>query len=212
MDLEQIYDFSKKTLLDDATGHDWKHVLRVEQNARKIMPDDLTSEQKEIILAACWLHDTIDEKIAETKRQTPDGIRELLEKHGATPYQIEEILMTIQHLSYSKNLEKKYVLSKLGQIVQDADRLDALGAVGIARAFYYGGHRGQPLYDDALPRDLEELTEKEYRAGSSVINHFYEKLLLLEDQMNTVKGTSEAIKRTRLMRDFLEAFYHDIEG
>lgn len=212
MNLEAIKTFAHSILHDDTTAHDWKHALRVEQNAREITPHELADSEKEIVLAAAWLHDTIDEKIVETKRQTPETIRVLLEEQGATPYQIDEILTIIQNLSYSKNLEEKRELSKLGQIVQDADRLDALGAIGIARAFYYGGSNGQPLYDETMPRPVDELTEKAYREGSSVINHFYEKLLLLEDQMNTVKGTAEAIKRTRFIREFIEEFYRNIEG
>lgn len=208
MNLEAIKEFARRTLEDDTSGHDWKHALRVEQNARAITPDDLAAEQKEVVLAASWLHDTIDEKVEN--RKSVEEVREVLEENGASAAQTIEVLTIIQNISYSKNLEEKRTLSEAGQIVQDADRLDALGAIGIARAFYYGGHKGQALYDETSPRDVEDLTASNYREGSSVLNHFYEKLFELEKQMNTVEGTAEAVRRTRFMREFLEEFYGEI--
>lgn len=210
MDLIVIHEFSKNILEDDFTGHDWKHALRVEKNARKIIPNGLSDAEIEIIRAACWLHDTIDEKISEDFRQAPEKIEQILLTHGATREQTDEILFIIQNLSYSKNLQEKVALSELGQIVQDADRLDAIGAIGIARAFYYGGSQGDALYSEDGPRSVDELTEENYREQSSVINHFYEKLLLLEEQMNTEAGKFEAKKRTNFMREYLEQFYREI--
>lgn len=210
LDLQAIEKFAKSVLVDDVTGHDWKHALRVEKNARKIYPPELTEEEIEIIRAASWLHDTIDDKIADEKRQSPKDIEQLLQESQATPNQIEQILFIIQNLSFSKNIKKKIKLNILGQVVQDADRLDAIGAIGIARTFYYGGSQGNPLYDKEKPRRQEELTEDNYRNTTSVINHFYEKLLLLEQQMNTPAGEFEAKKRTKVMRSFLKQFYHEI--
>lgn len=212
MDLEMIFEFAKGVLTGDVTGHDWQHALRVEKNALKICPESVTKEDLEVIQAASWLHDTIDDKVDESKRKTVAEVEQLLVESGATTGQRNEILHIIQNLSYSKNLAKKQKLSALGEIVQDADRLDALGAIGIARAFYYGGHRGQPLYDEMRPRLLDELTEETYREGSTVINHFFEKLLLLENSMNTLEGSTEAIIRTRFIREFLEQFYNEING
>lgn len=210
MDLIAIKTFAKAVLEDDTTGHDWQHALRVEKNARKIWPDDLSEAETEVVLAACWLHDTIDAKISAAKRQTAADIKKILEENGAAPFQTDEILYIIQNLSYSKNLGTKRELSLLGQIVQDADRLDAIGAIGVARAFYFGGHSGSPLYDAEKPRRQDELTEKNYRADTSVINHFYEKLLLLEETMNTEAGKREAAVRTHFMKGFLERFYQEI--
>lgn len=210
MDLLAIEEFAKYVLEDDTTGHDWKHALRVEKNAQKIMPPELPQEDIEIIRASCWLHDTIDEKIADLKRQTVMDVQKLLQENEATQKQIEEILFIIQNLSFSKNITEKIELNLLGQVVQDADRLDAIGAIGIARTFYYGGSKGNPIYDEEKPRSQEELTVDNYRKPTSVINHFYEKLLLLEQQMNTELGTKEAKKRTRFMRDFLKQFYSEI--
>ncbi len=210
MDLRAIRAFAQGVLAEDTTGHDWLHALRVENNARKISPPQLEREALEVIQAACWLHDTIDEKLAAAQRQTPAQVKQVLLAAEAAPAQVEDILDIIQNLSYSKNLEKKKALSFSGQIVQDADRLDAIGAIGIARAFYYGGSQGDPLYTEDRPRAAEELTEENYRNHSSVVNHFYEKLLLLEEQMNTDGGKLEAKKRTDFMRVYLEQLSREI--
>ena len=210
MDLVAIREFAKNVLEGDKTGHDWNHALRVEKNIHKIMPPGLDEAELEVIRAACWLHDTIDEKLAQNRQKSVSDIEELLVKNGATLAQIDEVLDIIQNLSYSKNLETKKELSLAGQIVQDADRLDAIGAIGIGRAFYYGGSQGDAMYTDDVPRSLEKLTASNYRKGSSVLNHFYEKLLLLESQMNTEAGKFEAKKRTNFMKEYLEQLAREI--
>ncbi|MGJ5712320.1 HD domain-containing protein [Staphylococcus auricularis] len=96
--------------------------------------------------------------------------------------------------------------------MQDADRIDALGAIGIARAFYYGGTKGHPMYDETAPRSLDELTEENYRDRASVVNHFHEKLLHLEDSMNTDMGKRIASERTETMRTFLQTLNEEING
>ena len=210
MDLVAIREFAKNVLEGDKTGHDWNHALRVEKNVHKIMPPGLDEAELEVIRAACWLHDTIDEKLAQSRQKSVSEIEELLVKNGATLAQIDEVLDIIQNLSYSKNLETKKELSLAGQIVQDADRLDAIGAIGIGRAFYYGGSQGDAMYTDDVPRSLDKLTASNYRKGSSVLNHFYEKLLLLESQMNTEAGKFEAKKRTNFMKEYLEQLAREI--
>ncbi|HZK23406.1 MAG TPA: HD domain-containing protein [Atopostipes sp.] len=210
MNLVAIREFAKNVLEGDKTGHDWNHALRVEKNVHKIMPPGLDEAELEVIRAACWLHDTIDKKLAQSRQKSVGEIEELLVKNGATLAQIDEVLDIIQNLSYSKNLETKKELSLAGQIVQDADRLDAIGAIGIGRAFYYGGSQGDAMYTDDVPRSLEKLTASNYRKGSSVLNHFYEKLLLLESQMNTEAGKFEAKKRTNFMKKYLEQLAREI--
>lgn len=210
MDLVAIREFAKNVLEGDKSGHDWNHALRVEKNVHKIMPPGLDEAELEVIRAACWLHDTIDEKLAQSRQKSVSEIEELLVKNGATLAQIDEVLDIIQNLSYSKNLETKKELSLAGQIVQDADRLDAIGAIGIGRAFYYGGSQGDAMYTDDVPRSLDKLTTSNYRKGSSVLNHFYEKLLLLESQMNTEAGKFEAKKRTNFMKEYLEQLAREI--
>ena len=210
MKLEAIKRFAQTVLGDDTTGHDWKHALRVENTARQLSSSDFSDDEMKTILVSCWLHDTVDDKLAADKRQSVETIEQLLLENDASADQVAEVLHIIQNLSYSKNLEKKRELSVLGQIVQDADRLDAIGAIGIARTFYYGGHKKHALYDDSSPRDVADINEETYRAESSVLNHFYEKLLLLEETMNTEAGKHEAAIRTHFMKEFLERFYKEI--
>jgi Predicted HD superfamily hydrolase len=110
-----------------------------------------------------------------------------------------------------KTIDKKQNLSLLGQIVQDADRLDALGAIGTARAFYYGGSKKHLIYDDTRPRKAEDITEDNYREQYSVVNHFFEKLLILTDCMNTEKGREMAEYRTEFMKQFLDELFDEIK-
>lgn len=212
MNLDIIQNFARNVLEDDLTGHDWRHALRVEKNAKEISPDDLTQAEIEIIRASCWLHDTIDAKIADEKRVTIAEIKQALTQSGATPAQTDDILHIIQNLSYSKNIDQKQTLSRAGQIVQDADRLDAIGAIGTARAFYYGGSKEHQMYDHTRPRKHEDITAENYREQDSVVNHFFEKLLILKDSMNTEKGKREAEMRTKFMEDFLDKLFGEIKG
>lgn len=210
MDLDLVYNFAKKILEEDTSGHDWLHALRVEKNALDISPPSLSESQLEIVKSACWLHDTIDPKVSSLLTTDIADIENILIKSKASNKESKEIIYIIQNLSYSKNLQEKQELSLLGQIVQDADRLDALGAIGIARAFYYGGSKKHALYSDKKARKIEEITQENYREQTSVLNHFYEKLFHLEDSMNTKKAKKIACKRTHYMRAFLDHFYDEI--
>lgn len=210
MNLKSIYKFSKGKLSGESTGHDWSHALRVEKNALKIMPAGLSRSEKEIIKAASWLHDTIDPKLSDARRTSISDIKLELKKAHASSKEIDEILYIIQNLSYSKNLERSRSLSLVGQIVQDADRLDALGAIGIARTFYYGGSKDHVLYNEKNARRKNELTEENYREQDSIINHFHEKLLFLKDAMNTPLAKEIADKRTIFMEEFLVQFNEEI--
>lgn len=210
MDLNLIYHFAKDLLEDEKSGHDWLHALRVEKNALKICPSNLSEKDIKIIKVACWLHDTIDPKITKKQKMKVKDIRIILDQAGASSVEINEIIYTIQNLSYSDNLEGDKELSLLGQIVQDADRLDAIGAIGIARAFYYGGSQQHALYNDEKPRNIETITEINYKEQKSIINHFYEKLLHLQSSMNTPKAKKIASKKTSFMELFLAHFYQDI--
>ena len=211
MHLEKIKAFAQTIIGEDTTGHDWRHALRVEANAKKISPKDLSIAEVEIIRSACWLHDTIDAKIDPEKRASLAEVENILHESGASDYQTKEVLYIIQNLSYSKNIDKKQTLSFLGQIVQDADRLDALGAIGTARAFYYGGSKQHLIYDDTRPRKADEITEENYREQKSVVNHFYEKLLGLKDCMNTKMGRQLAKHRTEFMEQFLQELFDEIQ-
>lgn len=211
MKLEMIKKFAQDVIGDDMTGHDWRHALRVEANAKKISPKELRKEEIEIIRAACWLHDTIDEKIADEKRASITDVEATLRENDATDQQVDEVLYIIQNLSYSKNIDQKQKLSLLGQIVQDADRLDAIGAIGTARAFYYGGSKHHLIYDDSRPRKARDITADNYRDQNSVVNHFFEKLLILKKSMNTEKGKEMAEHRTKVMEYFLDELFDEIK-
>ena len=211
MKLEMIKKFAQDVIGNDMTGHDWRHALRVEANAKKISPSELAKEDIEIIRAACWLHDTIDEKIANDKRATIFEVETALRENDATDQQVDEVLYIIQNLSYSKNIDQKQSLNLLGQIVQDADRLDALGAIGTARAFYYGGSKHHLIYDDTRPRKTQDITAENYRDQNSVVNHFFEKLLILKNTMNTEKGKEMAEHRTKVMEYFLDELFDEIK-
>ena len=211
MKLEMIKKFAQGVIGDDMTGHDWRHALRVEANAKKISPSELPKEVIEIIRAACWLHDTIDEKIADDKRATIFDVERTLRENEASDQQVDEVLYIIQNLSYSKNIDQKQKLSLLGQIVQDADRLDAIGAIGTARAFYYGGSKHHLIYDDTRPRKAQDITAENYRDQNSVVNHFFEKLLILKNSMNTEKGKEMAEHRTKVMEYFLDELFDEIK-
>ena len=211
MKLEMIKKFAQGVIGDDMTGHDWRHALRVEANAKKISPSELPKEAIEIIRAACWLHDTIDEKIADDKLATIFDVETTLRENEASDQQVDEVLYIIQNLSYSKNIDQKQKLSLLGQIVQDADRMDAIGAIGTARAFYYGGSKHHLIYDDTRPRKAQDITAENYRDQNSVVNHFFEKLLILKNSMNTEKGKEMAEHRTKVMEYFLDELFDEIK-
>lgn len=210
MNIKKIRKFMIKKLSNDKTGHDIKHIERVENNATKIIKDyDLSQSDTEIIIASILLHDIIDYKITDDIQKSTDEVIEILHKSDASNSQIDEILYIINNMSYSKNIEFKKELSLLGQIVQDADRLDAIGAIGIARTFYYGGCKSHTMYD-LDNKSNKDLTEEEYKKTSNAISHFHDKLLKLKDLMNTDAAKKEAELRHKFMLEFLDAFKREI--
>lgn len=212
MNLKLIHEFSRKKLENERSGHDWLHALRVEKNALEISQNELSKKEIGIIKASSWLHDTIDPKIISSKKGSIYKVKEILQRAEASKDEINEITSIIQNISYSKNIEKKQKLSFLGKIVQDADRLDAIGAIGIARTFYYGGSKGHSLYTSKSYRSIEDITEENYREQNSVINHFYEKLLHLESLMNTENAKKIAHDRTNFMKLFLKKFKEETKN
>lgn len=167
------------------------------------------SRMAAIIQAAGCLHDTIDEKICASPQEVLKQIKALLPQVGFTALEIKDILFTIQHMSFSANIEHHYQLPVSGEYVQDADRIESLGAIGIARAFTYGGVHGNMIYDPKIkPQKL--VSRDQYREHTeTTINHFYEKLFQLENLMNTAGGKKEAHRRTEYMRDFVKEFMNE---
>ena len=212
MELGIIEAFVRQRMAQDKTGHDIQHLERVVANAKRLMAAESQPIKTSIVLAAAWLHDVIDDKVTSNPAQARREVAELLIQAGATLPERDAILEIMDRQSFSKNLQERQSLSLEGQIAQDADRLDALGAIGIARAFYYGGSRGHDLYNDLPPRDLSQLSQEDYRQNQSSLAHFDEKLLKLADLMNTASGRALAQERTAFMRQYLAQFWAEIKG
>lgn len=211
MDLDKITSFVKQQLKDEKTGHDFYHGRRVANLASQMYLQDNpdarpNSRMVAIIKAGGYLHDTIDEKICADPETVIAQIKQLLPQAGFTELEAQDILFTIQHMSFSQNIEHHYQLPVSGEYVQDADRIESLGAMGIARAFTYGGAHGNAIYDPEIkPQKL--VSHDQYREHTeTTINHFYEKLFQLEDLMNTAGGKKEAHRRTEFMRAFVKEF------
>jgi uncharacterized protein len=201
-----------KTLLgDDSAGHDWWHIYRVVQLAKKINQKETADEF--IVELAAWLHDIADHKFNDGDHLA--GAREarkwMLEQ-GLTEDVISHVETIIKELSFKGALIDTPMSSIEGMIVQDADRLDAIGAIGIARTFAYGGSKNRLMYDPAIPPELHNDFEKYKKSTAPTINHFYEKLLLLKDRMNTKTAKEMANKRHHYMEGFLTEFYAEWNG
>lgn len=200
-------DFAKAQLGRDTTGHDWFHTDRVRNTAALIAG----MEGADVLTCtiAALLHDVADEKLNASKEAGLHKVHTWLEEHLADEERIRHIMLIIETMSFSGGGGAP--MSTLeGQCVQDADRLDALGAIGIARTMVFSGAKGRPVYDpDLTPRD--ESLQKEYRDYSkgTAVNHFYEKLLKLKDLMNTPYGRKLAEERHDFMLLYLEQFYKE---
>lgn len=200
--------YSQEKLTDERTGHDFEHAKRVLAWVEKIIQEDGFVVDEFVAKSAALLHDTIDDKVVA---DVTSAREELLIFLGqiATETQADQIIAILDNMSYSANLQEKKSLSIEGQIVQDADRIDALGAQGILRTAYFGGSNGHPIFDKhLLPRTYS--SKSDYRKGSTVINHFYEKLFLLPDLMNTPTGKKEGIRRKVFMESFLTEFFNEM--
>lgn len=209
--LKQTRDYVKKKMSHEATGHDWFHIERVVEIAKQI------SEKEEgadvfIIELAALLHDIGDWKVRDSEKSEEEVLEEVMRKI-LFPNEIKKnIREIVLNMSYSKNLDGRNTLSRDGEIVQDADRLDALGAIGIARAFAYGGKKNREMYNPLVKPKSFNSTSSYRIANGTTINHFYEKLFLLKDLMNTEAAKSIANKREKFMKDFLDEFYKEWGG
>jgi uncharacterized protein len=202
--------FVRDTLGDDSTGHDWHHIERVRKNALYIAKKEQKGDSFLIEMAAL-LHDIPDAKLNTSREAGDRKLSDFLQELEITEEASGSIKKIIDSVSF-KGGHNTRILSAEAQIVQDADRLDAMGAVGIARAFAYGGKKGQLMYDPALEIRME-MTEDEYRNGrSSSINHFYEKLLKLKDLMNTCTAREMAEERHQVMELYLHQFLKEWNG
>lgn len=196
--------FAHQQLAQDHTGHDWAHVNRVRRVAMQLCATDAAVDQG-IVEAAALLHDCYDAKLVANVVAARQATQTLLAASQLAAGQQQQVLTIIDHLGYAANLEGRFQQPLAGQYVQDADRLDALGAVGIARTFYYGGAHQQPMYQPEVP-PRTQMNEADYRQPAPVLNHFDEKLFQLAAMMNTEAGQSLAKTRTDYMREFVTRF------
>lgn len=203
--------FVKETLKNAEGGHDWFHIERVLKNARLIAKGE--NADILVIELGALLHDIADSKFHNGDESVgPQLARNFLNSENVPENIISQVTGIIENISFKGGNVKRDFSSIELDIVQDADRLDAIGAIGIARTFNYGGFKGRALYDPEIEPDLN-MTKEEYKASTApTINHFYEKLLLLKDRMNTKTGKKIAEERHRFMENYLEQFYAEWNG
>jgi len=210
--IEKTEEFVKETLGKDATGHDWYHVERVKNTALFIAEEENKGDGFVIQLGAL-LHDIADWKFHDGDESVgPQKTEEWLKGLDVAQSDIDSVKKIIQEISFKGASIATPMSSFEGEVVQDADRLDALGAIGIARAFAYGGSKNRSLYDPKVKHIAHTSFDQYKKSTGTTINHFYEKLLLLQDRMNTETGKKLAQKRHLYMEEFLKVFYNEWEG
>lgn len=183
----------KEILKNEPTGHDYYHAKRVLKNASLLLKEH--GGNQDIVEVACLVHDLIDRKLDDKYKLSLNQLEDLLMNVSLSNEEIKVVIDIISRMSYSSNQRFDYIE---GQIVQDADRLDALGAIGIARTFAFGGNKQRLIYDD-----------KENQLTS--VGHFYDKLLKLHELMNTSKAKAIALERTKFMKQFLEILKKEVD-
>ena len=203
--------FVKQQLAGAEGGHDWFHIERVYKNSMLISKSETCDET--VVKLGALLHDIADSKFHDGDETIgPKTARAFLESQNVDETIVIHVLNIIENISFKGgNFEKKFHSKEL-EIVQDADRLDAIGAIGIARAFNYGGFKNRPLYNPDIAPNLH-MSKEEYKSNEApTLNHFYEKLLLLKDKMNTETGKQIAQERHHYMELFLSQFYAEWNG
>ncbi|TDF97724.1 HD domain-containing protein [Paenibacillus piri] len=207
--LNEARAYVKKQLETDSSGHDWWHIERVTRLARRIAMEE--GADVFVCELAALLHDIADEKLNPSMEAGLRKVRDWLELHRVQADAAAHVMQIISTISF-KGGHNPPVATKEAQVVQDADRLDAIGAMGIARTFAYAGWKGDLMYDPGLP-PRTEMTRESYRHGkSTAVNHFYEKLLKLKNLMNTDSGRRIAESRHSFMERYLDQFYEEWEG
>lgn len=204
-------EFVENKLANAEGGHDWWHIYRVWKMAARIAQTE--DADIEIVELAALLHDIADPKFHGGDESIgPRTARAYLESQNVNEPTIEHIVNIIKHMSFKNSLEAQSFTSKEMEVVQDADRLDAIGAIGIARVFSFGGHKGNPIHDPTMKPKLNMSKEEYKKSNGTSLNHFYEKLFLLKDKMNTETGKKIAQSRHEYMEGYVERFYAEFEG
>ena len=211
--IENAITFVKKTLKNAEGGHDWFHIDRVFKNAILISKEEKVDPF--IVSLGALFHDIADPKFHHGDETIgPKITKAFLKKQQVDEIVINHVIHIIKHISFKNSLDdKKNSFNSIElNVVQDADRLDAIGAIGIARCFNYGGYKNRPLYDPEILPNLEMDKETYKNSTAPTINHFYEKLLLLKDKMNTSSGKKIALNRHDFMVEYLNQFYSEWNG
>jgi uncharacterized protein len=208
--LQKTAAYIKQEFSNDSSGHDWWHIYRVWKNAITICEHEKADSF--IVQLAALLHDLDDWKFNESGDETPLRAKAWLDSLAIDRSITDAVCRIIIHISYKGAGVENKMDSLEGFIVQDADRLDAIGAIGIGRAFAYGGYKNRAMYDPESPPQLHQTFEEYKNSKSATINHFYEKLLLLKDMMNTPTAKRIAEQRHAVMVQFLDQFMKEWEG
>ncbi|KZE66036.1 phosphohydrolase [Fictibacillus phosphorivorans] len=209
MMIDQTENFVKNKLKDESSGHDWYHIHRVRNLAENIAVKE--GADHFVCVMAALLHDIADEKIAGSEEKGLEEVKLWLESISVEDHYITHIMSIISTMSF-KGGNQSEMTSIEGKVVQDADRLDAIGAIGIGRTFAYSGAKGQLMYDPEIPV-REKMTQEQYRnEKSTAVNHFYEKLLKLKHGMNTSYAKKLADDRHLFLERFLDQFFGEWEG
>lgn len=205
--IKSIEKLIKRRFENEGTGHDWYHIDRVRRMSLHIQKNE--GGNKDIIELAALLHDISDHKFngGDFEKGGIESAR-ILTQHGVSLEDSKHVSEIVINTSFKGSRAKDKAISIEAKIVQDADRLDALGAIGIARTFAYGGSINQPIYSPSEANSIDQSKEA-YQKPTHTINHFYEKLLLLEKRMHTATAKSIAKERTQLMRNYLDSFYKE---
>ena len=201
--------FIKEVFQNDFSGHDFFHSMRVYRTAMKIAQAE--HADMEVVALAALLHDVDDRKLSPATAEKKENAARFMRGQNVSEAKILQVCQIIDEVSF-KGTDSVRPSTPEGKCVQDADRLDALGAIGIARTFAYGGSHHRAIYDPELPPRTAMNQAQYYSSNSTSLNHFYEKLFLLEDMMNTETGKAIARKRTQYMQEFVDEFLSEWDG
>lgn len=201
-------DYIKERFSGESSGHDWWHTYRVYESGKQIAYEE--GAELYVVELASLLHDIADFKFHDGDEDIgPRLAEEWLKSLGVEQDVITHVKNIVATISFKGANTKNEIKTLEGMCVQDADRLDAIGAIGIARAFAFGGARGNPIYDPNVPTNVEQSKEEYKKSNNPEINHFYEKLLLLKDRMNTDTAREMAEERHKFMEQFLQQFFKE---
>src|ERR1035437_730545 len=207
----QTTEYIKTRLMGEGSGHDWWHVYRVWKNAIYIGKQE--SVDLFVVELAALLHDVADWKFHDGNVEIgPQVAKEWLESLGVTEEIVSHVCQIIKDISFKGAGVVTAMKTTEGMVLQDADRLDALGAIGIARTFAYGGSKSREMYNPDMKPEMHASFEQYKNSQGTSINHFYEKLLLLKELMNTATAKQIAVKRHAVMEDYLQQFFNEWEG